>query len=35
MRNDFSLPAVACDFYEVCFINDVSRGSKSYLFCAN
>jgi hypothetical protein len=29
------LPAVARDFYEACFINDVSRGSKSYLFFAS
>jgi hypothetical protein len=29
------LPAVASDFYEACFINDVSRGSKSYLFFAS
>jgi hypothetical protein len=34
-RNDFSLPAVSRDFYEAFLINDVSRGSKSYLFCAN
>jgi hypothetical protein len=32
---DFSLPAVACNFYEACCINDMSRGSKSYLFCAS
>jgi hypothetical protein len=31
-RNDFILPAVACNFYEACFIVDVSRGSKLYLF---
>ncbi len=31
-RNDFSLPAVSCDFYEAFFIDDVSRGSKLYLF---
>jgi hypothetical protein len=31
-RNNFSLPAVARKIYEACFINDVSRGSKSYLF---
>jgi hypothetical protein len=29
------LPVVACDFYKACFIDDVSRGSKSYLFCAS
>ena len=33
-RNDFSLPAVSCDFYEAFLIDDVSRGSKLYLFCA-
>jgi hypothetical protein len=35
MRNDYSLPAVARDFYEACFIDDVSRGSNSYLFCVS
>ncbi len=30
--NDFSLPAVACNFYKACCIDDMSRGSKSYLF---
>ncbi len=35
MRNDFSLPAVACNFYEACFIDDVSRGTKLYLFLAS
>ncbi len=34
-HNDFSLPAVACNFYEACCINDVSRGSRSYLFCTS
>jgi hypothetical protein len=34
-RNYFNLPAVARNFNEVCCIDDVSRGSKSYLFCAN
>ncbi len=34
-RNDFSLPAVSRDFYEALLIGDVSRGSKSYLFCAS
>jgi hypothetical protein len=29
------LPAVARNFYEACFIDDVSRGSKSYLFFAS
>ena len=35
MHNDLSLTAVACNFYEACCINDVSRGSKMYLFCAS
>ncbi len=34
-RNDFSLPAVSRDFYKVLLIDDVTRGSKSYLFCAS
>ena len=34
-RNDFSLPAFLRDFYEAFLIDDVSRGSKSYLFCAS
>ncbi len=34
-RNDFSLPAVSRDFYKALLINDVSRGSKSYLFRAS
>ncbi len=34
-RNDFSLPAVCHDFYEAFLIDDVSRGSKSYLFRAS
>ncbi len=34
-RNDFSLPAVSRDFYEDFLIDDVSRGSKSYLFRAS
>jgi hypothetical protein len=34
-RNDLSLPAVSRNFYEAFFINDVSIGSKSYLFCAS
>ncbi len=34
-RNDFSLPAVSCVFYEALLIDDVSRGSKSYLFRAS
>jgi hypothetical protein len=29
------LPAVASNFYEACFIDDVSRGSKLYLFFAS
>jgi hypothetical protein len=29
LGNDFSLPAVACNFYKACCIDDVSRGSKS------
>ena len=35
MHNDLILAAVACDLYKACSINDVSRGSKSYLFCAS
>ncbi len=35
MRNDLILAAVACDLYEACRINDVSRGSKSYLVWAS
>ncbi len=31
-RNVLILVAVACDLYEVCRIDDVSRGSKLYLF---
>ena len=27
-HNDLSFPSVACDFYEACCINDVSRGSN-------
>ncbi len=34
-RNDFSSPAVSRDFHEAFLIDDVSRGSKSYLFCAS
>ncbi len=34
-RNDLILAAVARDLYEACRINDVSRGSKSYLFWAS
>ena len=34
-RNDLILAAVACDLYEACSINDVGRGSKSYLFLAS
>ncbi len=30
--NDFSSPAVSCNFYKAFLINDMSRGSKSYLF---
>jgi hypothetical protein len=29
------LPAVARNFYKACFIDDVSRGSKLYLFFAS
>ncbi len=35
MRNDFRLPAVSRNFYEAFLIDDVSRGSKSYLFRAS
>ena len=31
-RNDLILAAVAHDLYEACRINDISRGSKLYLF---
>jgi hypothetical protein len=34
-RNDFSLLAVSRNFYEALLIDDVSRGSKSYLFRAS
>ena len=34
-RNDFSSPAVSRDFYEAFLFDDVSRGSKSYLFRAS
>ncbi len=34
-RNDFSLSAVARNFYEAFFIDEVSRWSKSYLFCTS
>ena len=34
-RNDFSSPAVSRNFYEAFLIDDVSKGSKSYLFCAS
>ena len=34
-RNDFSLSAVTRNFYEAFFIDDVSRWSKSYLFCTS
>jgi hypothetical protein len=34
-RNDFSLPAALHDFYEAFLIDDVSRGSKLYLFRAS
>jgi hypothetical protein len=32
MRNDFSLPAVACNFYKACCIDDVTIGSKRFFF---
>jgi hypothetical protein len=34
-RNDFSSPAVSRNFYEAFLIDNVSRGSKSYLFRAS
>ncbi len=34
-RNDLILAAVAHNLYEACRIDDVSRGSKSYLFWAS
>jgi hypothetical protein len=32
MRNDLSLPAVACNFYKACCINDVSRGQNHVFY---
>jgi hypothetical protein len=34
-RNDFSSPAVSRDFYEAFLIDDMAKGSKSYLFRAS